>query len=89
MRVRIGRGGRRIIDRRLSRPPRVIASSARSELLASLMDSEDSMDVDSEEEERQRRLEAQWRFDSDDQPAIGPQGNDEQDRVLVDDFDSK
>ncbi|KAG6818398.1 hypothetical protein H0H93_005268 [Arthromyces matolae] len=31
-------------------------------------------------------MEARWRFDNDDNPASGPDGSDEQNRVLVDDY---
>lgn len=45
------------------------------------------MNVEDEEEaERLRRLDERWRFDSDDVPAARP---NEQDRVLIDDYDSK
>ena len=27
-----------------------------------------------------------WRFDQDDEPTIGPEGADEQDRILIDDY---
>ncbi|KAL0575466.1 Enhancer of polycomb-like protein 1 [Marasmius crinis-equi] len=52
---------------------------------------DDSMDVDNtaEDEESDRRLKERWRFDSDDGPPYGPAGSDEQDRVLVDDFETK
>ncbi len=44
---------------------------------------------DSEEQERERRLEERWKYDQDDVPAFGPQGPDEQDRVLVDEYQTK
>ena len=53
------------------------------------------MDVDEKEtaaaerEEENRRLLERWRFDSDDGPAAGPEGAEEQDRELVDDYDAK
>lgn len=47
------------------------------------------LDGDAEEVERQRRLEEQWRFDQDDTPTSGPQGPDEQDRMLVDEYQTK
>lgn len=54
-------------------------------------DDEDAMEVDDVEshEEADRRLSERWRFDADDGPPYGPNGAEEQDRVLVDDFDSK
>ncbi|KAF8315566.1 hypothetical protein F5887DRAFT_929279 [Amanita rubescens] len=45
--------------------------------------------ADDEDEDEIRRLTERWRFDSDDVPAFGPQGADEQDRMLVDDYESK
>ena len=42
-----------------------------------------------ERSEQQRRLEERWKYDEDDSPATGPQGNDEQPRKLIDDFRSR
>jgi enhancer of polycomb-like protein len=54
---------------------------------------DDSMDVDEKEDDegadRLRRLQERWRYDSDDVPPVGPEGPDEQDRVLVDDYSPK
>lgn len=48
------------------------------------------MDVSApEEQEKTRRALEQWRFDADDVPAVGPGGPEEQDRVLVEDYDNK
>ncbi len=52
------------------------------------------MEVDEDQEnlegqERERRLEERWKYDQDDVPAFGPQGPDEQDRVLVDEYQTK
>ncbi|KAJ7133035.1 hypothetical protein C8R46DRAFT_1140417, partial [Mycena filopes] len=46
--------------------------------------SDDEMDV-----EDANRLRERWRFDSDDGPAFGPDGPDEQDRVLTDEYEPK
>lgn len=35
------------------------------------------------------RLSERWKFDDDDGPAVGPDGSEEQDRVLVDDYEPK
>ena len=48
-----------------------------------------SSDDDVDEKGRKRRMRERWRFDADDVPAIGPDGPDEKDRVLVDDYDPK
>lgn len=42
-----------------------------------------------ENAEDMRRLRERWRFDEDDDPLVVPEGIDEQDRVLVDDFSPK
>jgi enhancer of polycomb-like protein len=42
-----------------------------------------------EERERRARIAERWRFDEDDTPAVGPQGSEEYDRVLLDDYDLK
>ncbi|KAI0341412.1 hypothetical protein BDW22DRAFT_1358947 [Trametopsis cervina] len=72
-RLRIGRGGRRFVDRRLPglrRLPRHLSESSESEAESS-------------------DLERRWRYDEDDGPAVGPDGPDEQDRVLIDDHDTR
>ena len=45
--------------------------------------------VSEDDEETTTRLRERWRFDQDDEPTIGPEGDDEQDRVLIDDYDPK
>ena len=42
-----------------------------------------------ENDEDIRRLRERWRFDEDDDPIVAPEGIDEQDRVIVDDFSPK
>jgi enhancer of polycomb-like protein len=85
VRLRVGRGGRRLLDRRdfVSRLPKRLKKDTGAD--------EIKMDVDKDVEgvERQRRLEEQWRYDQDDAPTFGPQGQDEQDRVLVDEYQTK
>ena len=49
---------------------------------------EDEQAERDERAERARRLRERWMFDHDDEPALGPEGADEQDRVLVNDFDA-
>ncbi|KAF7800350.1 hypothetical protein EIP86_011600 [Pleurotus ostreatoroseus] len=73
-RARFGRGGRMHVDRRIPGGRRLPS------LPVCVSDDENS------DEDRQRRLEEQWRFDDDDGPAFGPAGQEEQDRKLVDDF---
>ncbi|EAU81386.1 hypothetical protein CC1G_05216 [Coprinopsis cinerea okayama7 len=88
VRLRYGRGGRLLMDRRDAAPRRPIPKAARSSLFGGGDD--DDMEVDEqdpEEVERLKRLEAQWRYDADDGPACGPEGPEEQDRILVDDYD--
>jgi len=45
--------------------------------------------VSDEDEEMAARLRERWRFDQDDEPTVGPEGTDEQDRILIDDYDPK
>jgi enhancer of polycomb-like protein len=76
-----------LVDRRhaVTRP---IMPTRRSALIP-LESSDDDMVVDQEEAEGNKRIMERWKFDTDDVPAVGPEGPDEQDRVLVDDYDSK
>lgn len=87
--MRYGRGGRIHLDRRNTVFRSFSRGLPRSNLFA--LDEEDNLDVDDEQEDMDhvRQLEDQWKYDSDDGPTIGPQGSDEQDRVLVDDYDVK
>jgi enhancer of polycomb-like protein len=43
----------------------------------------------SEEDETAAHLRERWRFDQDDEPTIGPEDVDEQDRILINDYDPK
>ncbi|KAJ3747552.1 enhancer of polycomb-like-domain-containing protein [Lentinula detonsa] len=88
IRLRYGRGGRTFIDRRLNSSHTHTKWRRR---ITTSDDEEDSMKVDDVErdEETDRRLTERWRYDTDDGPPYGPNGADEQDRALVDDFDSK
>jgi len=52
-------------------------------------DEDKGEEEEEEESERRRRIEEQWKYDQDDMPAVGPQGQDEQDRVLVDEYQTK
>ena len=83
--MRYGRGGRVHIDRRDFNTRSIGMKRKRSALLPS----DDEMDVEEndEESERKRRLEERWKFDLDDVPAVGPRGADEENRILIDDYD--
>ncbi|KAH9949542.1 enhancer of polycomb-like-domain-containing protein [Amylocystis lapponica] len=87
VRLRYGRGGRLYVDRRfLSRP----APPKRSRTHEQPPDSDSEAPEDeAEDQERSRTLEERWKYDDDDEPAVGPNGADEQDRMLVDDYDTK
>jgi enhancer of polycomb-like protein len=50
---------------------------------------EDSNEDDDMEFINNQRLMERWKFDSDDYPPNGPDGLDEQDRVLIDDYDPR
>ncbi|KAJ3827745.1 enhancer of polycomb-like-domain-containing protein [Lentinula raphanica] len=87
IRLRYGRGGRTFVDRRQHsshEPPKWRRRFMND-------DEEDVMEIDTTErdEDFDRRLSERWKYDADDGPPHGPNGADEQDRVLVDDFDSK
>ncbi|KAI0065205.1 hypothetical protein BV25DRAFT_146653 [Artomyces pyxidatus] len=82
VRTRRGRGGVLRVDRR-SR------TSQRSEDIVFTRRSSEGDDDSSDLQEVSRRMRERWRFDEDDQPLTGPHGSDEQDRVLVDEFDVK
>lgn len=87
VRLRYGRGGRIYLDRR-DAIPRPFLNLPRSKLFGI----DEPMDVDaanSEQDENRSRLVERWRFDMDDSPAIGPEGMEEQDRVLVNDYDGR
>ena len=49
----------------------------------------DEDEEQAEDEEAIQRLAERRKFDSDDGPAFGPQGADEQDRILIDDYESQ
>lgn len=85
LRLRRGRGGRMLVDRR-SATARVIIPVKRSRL-CNLEDSD--VEMDDEDDERVHKMTERWRFDTDDCPAVGPEGPEEQNRMLVDDYASK
>jgi enhancer of polycomb-like protein len=61
-----------------------IVKHSRSALFGPPSSDDDEMDV-----EDMNRLKERWRFDPDDCPAVGPEGADEQDRILTDEYDPK
>ncbi|TFY75117.1 hypothetical protein EWM64_g8894, partial [Hericium alpestre] len=88
MRLRRGRGGVIRVDRRnygrsariqddeILRPPRASGEPASEQDAAEM-------------KELSWRIRDRWRFDSDDEPPVGPEGPDEEHRVLVDEYDVK
>jgi len=89
IRVRRGRGGVLRVDRRTTR-----RSPARDELLGfprrlTGSASERSEEESTTETEVSWRVRDRWLFDADDEPSVGPDGPDEKDRVLVDEFHPK
>ncbi|KAF8966069.1 enhancer of polycomb-like-domain-containing protein [Flammula alnicola] len=90
VRMRVGRGGRILLDRRNAVSRRPARSLPRSSLFALAEEDGEEMDVDEDpaEADRLRRLEERWKYDSDDSPPVGPLGPDEQDRELVDDYNT-
>ena len=82
-----------LLDRRDSMLRRPIRKLPRSSLFGIGDGDDDAMDVDGDEDpeeaEKLRRLQEQWKYDSDDVPPVGPDGPDEQNRILVDDYHPK
>ena len=73
-RIRSGRGGRRMVDRRF----------VNCRLRAATFDKSDV-----EEREFRRKVDERFRYDDDDGPPSGPRGSEEQDRKLIDDCQSR
>ena len=46
------------------------------------------VDEDAEEVETRKHREEKWKYDLDDASGFAPEGSDEQDRILVDDYNS-
>jgi enhancer of polycomb-like protein len=86
VRLRFGRGGRVLVDRRNSNMRSLKQSDTWDSYLKSslLGDSDEDDDM-----EYNQRLVERWKFDSDDYPPNGPDGLDEQDRILIDDYDPR
>jgi len=84
VRLRFGRGGRVLLDRR---NPNLRSSPSGSRMTSDWWP-KSHLDKD-EGPEHKRRLTERWRYDMDDYPSNGPEGLDEQDRVLIDDYDPK
>jgi enhancer of polycomb-like protein len=90
--VRRGRGGVLRVDRRITRrsPPRdELLSYPRRSTRPTTADSEMPEEESTAEKEVSWRIRDRWLFDADDEPSIGPDGSDEKDRVLVDEFHPK
>ncbi|KAG5635227.1 hypothetical protein H0H81_011992 [Sphagnurus paluster] len=82
VRTRRGRGGRLIVDRR-DAAPRPIIETSRSSLFSS---ENDDVEMAAPDDDLVSKLAERWRYDQDDMPAVGPEGPEEQHRVLVDDY---
>ncbi|KAI0280469.1 hypothetical protein BGY98DRAFT_1095464 [Russula aff. rugulosa BPL654] len=92
VRVRRGRGGVLRVDRRTTRwsPPRdELLSYPRRLTRPTTADSEMPEEESTAEKEVSWRIRDRWLFDADDEPSVGPDGPDEKDRVLVDEFHPK
>ena len=66
----------------LLRYPRRLSSTAS-------VDSEMASEESNADKEMSWRIRDRWLFDADDEPSVGPDGPDEKDRVLVDEFHPK
>jgi enhancer of polycomb-like protein len=90
IRLRRARGGRWFIDRRLPASRETLGTIDTSHIFSfRRRPHERDSDDDMHDEESAWRLAERWKFDQDDTPAVGPQGPDEQDRVLVDDYEPR
>ncbi|PFH50331.1 hypothetical protein AMATHDRAFT_145389 [Amanita thiersii Skay4041] len=89
IRFRVGRGGCVRFDRRHSSPRKIVLKLRRSALLESEAPKDEDENHPLPDSEALQQLEERWRYDSEDGAAYGPQGADEQDRILIDDHDSK
>ncbi|KAH0835627.1 enhancer of polycomb-like-domain-containing protein [Lanmaoa asiatica] len=84
LRRRVTRSGNTMVDRRDAFSRRYGFSQAPHQSHRNIgRRLEEGLD---ENDEDTRRLRERWRFDDDDGPIVAPEGIDEQDRVLVDDF---
>jgi enhancer of polycomb-like protein len=86
-RIHIGRGGCIWLDHRIT-AHRALPRQGRSRRSA-LLSLTDEDEEQAEDEEAIQQLAERWKFDLDDRPAFGPQGADEQDRILIDDYESQ
>lgn len=85
--MRYGRGGRVFLDRRDHIPRLLSRRLPRSSLFALDEVVDPSLTEDVDEVEREKRFKERWKFDTDDAPLIGPDGTEEHDRQLIDDYD--
>ena len=86
VRMRYGRGGRIHLDRRNAIPPTLATARLPR---STLFDVDEPMDIHEDQEgERRRQLEERWKFDLDDTLPVGPDGSEEQDRTLIDDYET-
>ena len=90
--MRRGRGGVLRVDRHTSRRSlqrdELVQYPRRSTSSAST-GSEESEDKYATDREVSWRIRDRWLFDADDEPSVGPDGPDEKDRELVDEFHPK
>ncbi|KII84772.1 hypothetical protein PLICRDRAFT_57292 [Plicaturopsis crispa FD-325 SS-3] len=87
LRIRIGRCGRPWLDRRpVDNHRSTTASFAEGVALRRALRSQSPELTEADKAERAWRLESQFKFDTDDCPPVGPEGPDEHDRVLIDDY---
>ena len=87
--MRYGRGGRVFLDCRDSAPQRLARQLSRSSLFDLGEEDKTVLNEDVETAESQKRLEERWKFDIDDMPPVGPDGAEEHDRQLIDDYDTR
>jgi enhancer of polycomb-like protein len=93
MRRRAGRGGRMHYDRRilLPRSARPLSPKPTDDYLNRRLDFPNRSSTISPEDQDEfaRRISERWRYDQDDSPPVVPEGAEELDRALIDDYDPK
>ena len=85
--MRYGRGGQVFLNCR-DAPQRLARQLSCSSLFDLGEENKTALNEDVEEAESQKRLEERWKFDVDDMLPVGPDGAEEHDRQLIDDYDT-
>ena len=82
-------GGRWLIDKCLPASQPIPTTTNAAQICSFCCHLHGGDSDDGNDEERAWRLAERWKFDEDDSPAVGPEGPDEQDHVLLDDYEPR